>query len=47
MADLSSQVGWFKSEALSLKNDLNDKQEKTAVYKENNYILGEEKWALE
>ena len=47
VSELSSQVGWFKSEALSLKNDLNDKQEKTALYKESNYILGEEKWALE
>ena len=47
VAELSSQVGWFKNEALTLKNDLTGKQEMSAVYKENNFILGEEKWALE
>lgn len=47
VSELSSQVGWFKSEALSLKTDLNEKKEMTAMYKESNFILGEEKWALE
>lgn len=44
---LTSQVGWFKDEALTLKTEILKKQEVHKVTKVENYILGEEKWALE
>ena len=47
VAELSSQVGWFKKEALSLKTEMTQKSAIAKEVKSNNFILSEEKWALE
>ena len=47
VAELTSQVGWFKQEALSLKNENLEKKAHSKEVKTNNFILSEEKWALE
>jgi uncharacterized coiled-coil DUF342 family protein len=47
VAELSSQVGWFKKEALSLKNEVTETVAQAKEVKSNNFILSEEKWALE
>ena len=47
VVSLTSQVGWFKDEALTLKTEILKNKEKQQVTKVENYILGEEKWALE
>ena len=47
VADLNSQVGWFKSEALHLKNDLVVKKQNANEFKAENLGLVEEKVAME
>lgn len=47
VAELTSQVGWFKKEALSLKNEMTQQIAVAKEVKTNNFILSEEKWALE
>lgn len=47
VAELTSQVGWFKKEALSLKTEMIEKANIAKEVKNNNFILSEEKWALE
>ena len=47
VASLTSQVDWFKGEALTLKTEVLKNKEMQKEAKVENYILGEEKWALE
>ena len=44
---LSNQVNWFQNEALTLKTEINKKKEITQEVKNANFVLNEEKWALE
>jgi hypothetical protein len=43
VADLNSQVGWFKSEALFLKNDLIAKKQKADEFQDENRALNIDK----
>jgi hypothetical protein len=45
--ELTSKVGWFKKEALLLKNDLTENKIITQEARQTNFVLTEEKYALE
>ena len=44
---LSRQFEWFKNEALELKEELNQKKVNDYKFTQDNFILGQEKWAFE